>query len=159
MGALATAWQVRVPAKVQLDLTNPDVEQAVSVNATVLAAAETDATNTFLDQTGVAFDSTNTAHITVAVLGVTYFLHSYKGLPRSAPANDAREAWDKACARFARTRGALVWNSPITDSNLQPTRDQSGALPKFDRRVWQDVIPRAPNTGAEDDSTLDFGRP
>lgn len=157
MGALATAWQVRLSTQSQINLTNDDDGTATSVNATRLAAAETDATNAFLFQTGIDFDSTNSEHITLGCLGVTYFLYSYRGLPKSAVAEAARDEFEKACAKFNRTRGGLTWQLPQTNSNLNPTQDQAGALPRFDRRVLDDLVPRAPLTGSGDEA-LDFGR-
>lgn len=158
MGALATAWQVRIPAQVQIDLTNQGVEGATTVNSTVLAAAETDTSNQFFEKTGVAFDDTVSSHITLGCIGITYFLQSYRGMPKSAAAEAARQEWEKACASFARTRGGLTWNSPQTNSNLNPTQDEAGALPRFDRRVLGDLVPRAPLTGSDDTSPMDFGR-
>jgi hypothetical protein len=159
VGALATAWQVRLPITVQVDLTNQGVEGATTVNTTVLGAAEADASSQFFHKTGLAFDSTNAEHIAVACFGVTYFLYVYRGQPKSNVVEAARDDWDKACAAFARTRGALTWNSPQTDSLLNPTRDDPGALPQFDRRVLGDLVPRAPLTGTTGDvDPLDFGR-
>lgn len=159
MGALATAWQARISSQQQIQLTNADTEGGTSVNTTRLAAAETDASNQFFTLTGVEFDSTDTLHITIGVLGVTYFLYSYRGLPKSGPVEAAKQEWEQACSRYAKTGGALVWGTPLTNSNLQPTEDESGELPRFDRRVLSELIPRMPNTGASDDRTpLDFGR-
>lgn len=158
MGALATAWQVRIPAQQQIDLTNQGVEGSTTVNATVLAAAETDTSNTFFHQTGLAFDSTNSEHISIGCLGITYFLLSYQGVPKMTLMEAARDTWEKACARFARTRGALTSQVPQTNSLLNPTQDDPGGLPRFDRRVLSDLVPRAPNTGADDTSPFDFGR-
>lgn len=157
MGALATAWQVRAPASVQLDLTQQGVEGATTVATALLTAAETDASNQFFHKTGLAFDSTNSEHITVGCIGVTYFLHSYKMQPRSSVTEAAREDWTRACTEFAKTRGALMPVTPATNSNLNPSQDESGALPRFDRRVLSDMIPRPPNTGATD-TLLDFDR-
>lgn len=158
MGALATAWQVRIPTQQQIQLTNGDDPTVTSVNATRLAAAETDASNEFFFLTGVTFDSTNTEHLTLGCLGVTHYLYTYRGLPTSTAATGARDAWEKACGRFARTRGALTWLSPTNDSNLAPTQDESGALPRFDRRVLSDLVPRPPHHGAEDSFLEDAGR-
>lgn len=144
MGALATAWQGRVSAQAAIALTNLDVETATTVNTTVLGNAETDASNDFLFRTGLAFDATKTEHLTVGVVGVTYYLHEYRGLPRSAMAQAAFEAWERACGAFARTRGALAWASPRTDSGLDPTGDgDDGATkPYFDRAgTMGDLVP------------------
>lgn len=156
MGALADAWKVRLSTQQQVNLTNPDVESASSVNATVLGAAETDASNAFYHKTGVTFDSTNSEHITVAIPGVTYFLYSYRGMPKSAAAEAARDDWDKATAAFARTRGALAWITPTTDSNLLPSTDDANALPYFDRKVLADIVPNQPMIGNSD--PLDYNR-
>lgn len=160
MGALATAWQARLSTQQQINLTNPDVESATTVNAAVLAAAETDASNTFFFRTGIAFDSTNAEHLTVGVLGVTYFLYSYRGMPKSAAAEAAREEWERITGSFARTRGALTWQSPKTDSLLVPSGDDPGALPYFDRRVIGDMKPLQPLLGADDGqpNQVDFNR-
>jgi hypothetical protein len=151
VGALATAWQARLSLQQQYNLTNPDVESATTVNATVLAAAETDASNRFFHRTGVTFDSTNSEHLTIGVAGVTYYLYTYRGLPKSAAAEAAREDWEKATAEFARTRGSLTWNSPQTDSLLSPSRDDAGALPYFDKNVIGGLRPRSPLVDTSDD--------
>jgi hypothetical protein len=158
VGALATAWQVRTPAQQQIDLTQQGVEGATTVNSTILAAAEADATGVFFNLTGVSLDTTQADHLAVACLGVTYFLLAYQGLPRSGPAESARETWERACNRLARTNGALVWLLPQTNSNMSPTADEPGALPDFDRGRLGDLVPRPPLSGPSDTSPNDFGR-
>lgn len=158
MGALATAWQVRNPAQIQVNLTNQGVEGATTVNTAVLAAAETDASNQFFHLTGIAFDTTNSEHLTLGCLGVTYFLYTYQGNPKSAVADAAKTSWKDACGSFARTRGSIAAQLPLTNSNLLPTADESGQLPYFDRRVMSDLVPRAPGSGLDDASALDFSR-
>lgn len=157
MGALATAWQVRLSSQQQIALTNPDDTTASSVNATRLAAAETDASNAFYALTGVEFDSTNSEHVSIGVLGVTYYLYTYRGLPKSASTEAAKTEWERIIDKWNRTRGNMTWQVPLTNSQLNPTQDEPGALPRFDRRVLSDLVPRAPLTG-DDETPLDFGR-
>lgn len=156
MGALSTAWQARVSTQVQVALTNPDAEGATSVDATRLAAAEADAQADFYMRTGLAFDSTNTAHVSCAVRGITYFLYTYRSTPKSAAAEAAREDWERACFQVARTLGSLKWAEPLTDSTLQPSGDPATpTAPYFDRNNW-DLIPPPPRGG---DETGAFSRP
>lgn len=151
MGALLTAFQARIPAQRRIDLTNVDSESASTENTTVSGAAETDAANEFLFKTGLAFDSTNSEHLTVGVKGLLHFLYDYRGLPKSPAAQAAQKAWEDACDSFARTRGALAWIQPQTDSLLNPTRDVSGGLPYFDRLNMGDLVPPSPSSSDSSD--------
>lgn len=151
MGALLTAFQGRISAERRKNLTNADVTTATSENTTISGYAETDVSSTFLHMTGVAFDATDAEHIAIGVKGMLYFLYTYKGLPLDKAGEAAKRDWESACERFTHTRGALAWQSPITDSTLAPSRDPAGALPYFDRKNISDMIPRPPNRGTADD--------
>jgi hypothetical protein len=145
MGALLTYFQVRIPSQRRIELTNPDNESAVTENTVVSGAAETDVTNTFLHMTGVAFDSTDAEHLTIGVDGIVYFLYKYRGLPLTKAGDAAYQTWKTACDAFARTRGALAWQSPLTNSTLLPSRDPDNSLPYFDRENLTSLIPPAPS--------------
>lgn len=152
MGALATAWQARLSTQQQIALTNADNESATSVNSTILTNAETDASNYFFFKTGLAFDSTNSEHITVAVPSITYFLYSYRGIPNSGPVENAKKAADEALNAFARTRGSLAWANPQTNSTLVPSDENScgtNLRPYFDNENWPLTPP--PSVGGSSD--------
>lgn len=144
MGALLTAFQVRIPLQRRIELTNQGDATATSENTTVSGAAETDVTSTFLHLTGVAFDSTDAEHIAIGVKGMVYFLHEYRGLLATKGGQDASTSWRNACDAFCRTRGALAWQSPQTDSQLTPSRDEPNSLPYFDRKNLSEALPPAP---------------
>lgn len=144
MGALLTYFQARIPLQRRIELTNPDNEAATAENTTVSGAAETDATNVFLHMTGVAFDSTNAEHLTIGVDGLVYFLYKYRGLPLTKAGEAAYTTWKTACDAFARTRGSLAWQSPLTNSTLLPSRDPNNSLPYFDRLNLEEMVPPGP---------------
>lgn len=153
MPALATATQARLSTQRLVELTNPDNSTATTVNVALLETAETDAMNDFVFRTGILFVLTDSEHLTVGVKGVVAFLYSYRGLPRSTPGEAAEKEWEEACSRFARTRGALAWQSPRTNSVLQPSLEPSNNRPYFDRENM-DLIPRPPGFGNVDDSEV-----
>lgn len=159
MGALATAWQARLSLQQQYNLTNPDVEGANTVNAALLANAETDTINWFFNRTGVTFDPTQSSHVTVGISGVTYALYTYRGLPKAAATEAARDEWFRQTDAFARTQGALVWNSPLTDSLITPTRDDPNSLPYMDREIIGDLRPNQfGNTWSDNVEPTDLDR-
>ena len=145
MGVLATAWQARFPAQVQVALTNPEQDGTTTVNTVVLLAAEADAGADFLLRTGIAFDPTVATHLAVGIKGLTFFLHSYRSLPRSPVLTASEEEWKMGCSAVARVLGALTWQIPQTNSNLVPSPEPA-ARPDFDRENW-DLIPPPPRGG------------
>lgn len=152
MGALATAVTARLSNQRLVELTNPDVEGATTVNATLLAAAESDAQSEWPLLTGTdPFDPTNATHLAIGIMGVVSRLYDYKGLPRSPVAQAARDEWEKLCGRFARTKGGLAWQSPLTDSVLLPTTPQGSPAPYFDPSNLRDLVPRSPYGGTLQD--------
>jgi hypothetical protein len=144
MGALLTAWQARISAQRRIELTNQDTESASTENTTVSGAAETDSSNTFIHMTGVAFDSTNTEHLSIGCLGLTYYLFVYRGLGTAKVGQDAFQVWKTACDAFARTRGSMAWQSPLTNATQSPTRDDTRDLPYFDIENFKVNLPPPP---------------
>lgn len=157
MGALLTAFQGRIPSQRRIELTNQGDETASSENTTVSGYAETDASNEFFHRTGVTFDSTNSEHLTIGVKGMVHFLYSYRGLKAGA-AEQAMKDWEDACDRFCRTRGALAWASPQTDSRLNPSYDRQDSLPYFDPDSIGNMVPNEPGPGPYFGETTDDDR-
>lgn len=149
MGALLTAFQGRISAERRKNLTNADVPTATTENTTISGYAETDVSNTFVHLTGVPFDSTDAEHLAIGVKGMVYYLYTYKGLPLDKAGEAAKRDYEQACDRFTHTRGALAWQSPITDSTLAPSRDPDNALPYFDRKNLADMMPRPPGRAGD----------
>lgn len=141
--SLANDWLARVSPLRAADLTNPDPPTAstasslapTAVNMAQLGQAVADATANFTDRTGQAYNGLLNNHVAAGVLGVTFYLQSYRELPGTKSLDAAEKAWTRACARLA----LLL---PTGSSQLQPSIDCG--VPDFDRSRFGDITPQAP---------------
>lgn len=154
MGILASYVQARFPLNAAgqpqalVDLTNPGVETATTVNTVQLGYAETDVIAEFTLLTGSTFDTTGTLpespqQLVVCYAGMISRLMDLKGLPRSTAAKAQRDEWEKLCVRYDKMFGSHAVQSPRTNATATPSVDCPG-LPYFDRRVLENFVPRSP---------------
>lgn len=151
MGAsLATDWLARVSPLRAADLTNPDPPTSSTAGSlaptgvnqsqlalAVLAVTDANGLGDFQSRTGYAYDGTQSAHVNAGVLGVTFFLTSYRELPGSKNLEAAEKLYAGACARVAQLL-------PAGSSQLTPTPDRG--TPDFDRSRFGDITLQAPGS-------------
>ena len=132
-------------------LTNPDQPgSTTTVDSARLAAAAADAEAEFRAVCGVAYDDTDARHVAVAVLAVEWKLLAYTGL-HSEVSKTVEAAFLAAAERYALTGGGRHRVGPATSSPLQPSVQESGTRPDFDREHFQAIQLRPPRGRSTDD--------
>ena len=127
MATLETDTTNRISTKRLVQLTNPEVGTATTVNTTLLALAVTDVQADFQLLGGAAYDAANPIHVSVGITGVIAKLHEWTG-NGGEWAMAHRELWYKNIA-LLRMREALI--PPTTSGdNLTITRETSGSTPR-----------------------------
>lgn len=132
VAALSAAVQERMETQWLIQATNGN-SSATSINTTKLEAACQDAIGVFERVAGITADTANTAHIPILVEGVLYFLEKYKSRD-GAMINAHQKSFFAGCKDLK----SLGWISPVSTSNLTPTREQVGSRPDMDRakKMW-----------------------
>lgn len=151
----ATEVTTRISNQILVELTNQgDDNSSTTVDATLLAAAVSDAEAVFLDEVGVVADDTDARHIQAMVSGVVSQLHEYafKKTPRG---DKIRQQWERSLVRLARTIGNDRKVLPQTSSPLTPSVESSTAQPDQDRSRWDGVVIRMPGGSTEDNLARD----
>lgn len=152
--SLLTQVTTRFSNQRLVELTNQDARTATSYNATVLAAACTDAEAEFETLAGVVYDDNEPKHVVAAIRGVLYHLHNYRGIAFEE-LQRFQERFEKACEDVAlvTSRNRIL---PRTNSQLTvPSESANGETiyPDFDREAFDGLVPRAPT------NNFDVGRP
>lgn len=127
-----------------IQLTRPDDTGSTTINDPVLSEAADDATAEFEQHAQAAFDIDNTAHVALAVRGTVLKLKEYRG-GASRELNEERTQWVRELQQVAKSQGR-AWSTPISTSNLQPTRETTTRVvrPDFDQRHFAHLVPNPP---------------
>lgn len=160
MGILANYVLARTPLnaagqpQLLVDLTNPGVSTATTVNMPQLLFAELDCESEFQLLTSVTFDTLGTTaqspvQLAIGFYGVLSKLLDLKGFPRSKQAQACRDEWLASCVRYDKMFGSHAVQSPLTNAATIPSPEPAGSLPYFDRRILENVLPRAPYLGGD----------
>lgn len=144
--ALADEFQARYSSSYVINLTNPDLPSASSVDSTRLAGAAADAIGMFNTYVGVTYDNDDAQHLDVALELVDYKLRVYVRGPSEATRTEERNLIGKLRALGKQKARHQV--QPQTSSNLDPVEEQAGARPVFDRANLGGLLIRPPSTGS-----------
>jgi len=144
--ALVDQVTSRYPASRLKQLTNPNDQDATTVNATILALAAADVEADFKIYCATTYDNTDARHVAVAVDGVVAKL---MGWTEAAGEGSIRrhDAYLDKLRALARVTGRDRI-SPKTLSPLTPTAEQEDTetvRPDTDRPNFEDLIPEAPD--------------
>lgn len=145
---LLADYQNRYSLQIRINLSNPQLTTATTVDSARETNAAADAQADFEAVCGVTYSSSNTAHVTAAVPLVAAKLMVYTG-----QADD--ESYDKALRRCERIYRLVLGRNritPTTDSLLNPTKDTPNTLPWSDRTQFQNYIPNAPGNQTTTDN-------
>lgn len=140
--ALTDEVTARYPASRIIQLTNPGVQSADTVNATVYAAAATDTEADFPIYAGVAYDGTVARHVSVAVEGVIAYLY----MRGESPGSDANARFDRYMERLrdlAKVEGRDRLK-PKTKEMAKVTRPTERTTASFDEDTFDDIVPNSP---------------
>ena len=110
-----------------VELTNPDNSSATTINQTMLDAAIDDAQGLFEQESGIALDENNKAHVKCIITGVLYFLELYKG--RDA---GIMKQYQRTFLGDLQALRKKVYIAPQTNSQLKPSRERANQLPDMD---------------------------
>jgi hypothetical protein len=125
---LNAAVHERLPNAVLVQLTRYNQTDSATVNEAVLNVACADAIGQFRVETGADADLTNYSHVAVLVIGVKYYLETYKGRESNIEEKH-RKAFLSGCKAINERRYVL----PETNSTLEPSKERAGNRPDMDR--------------------------
>lgn len=116
----------RISSARLIQLTNPDVVTATTVNTTLLALAVTDVQADFELLGGATYLATNPVHVSLGITGVVAKLHEWTGNGGEWAAAH-RDLWYENI-KLLRTRSAVVSKSssqltPSTEAAQRPALD------------------------------------
>jgi len=147
---ISSRAQERISAQLLLEWTNQGVPAATTINTTVLGYVADDVEGVFVAETGLAYDDADKIHVKVAVDGVMSRFQELSGITgRNSDAITAR--FQKGLIRIAQTLGSERRLLPTSNSVLEPSTEQSGRRPDYDRDRWSGFVPHAPGDVDEDD--------
>jgi hypothetical protein len=152
--ALTDEVTARLSAKYLEQITNPDLPGAGSADSTRLSKAATDVEADFKVLAGVAYDNTDTRHVTVAVKGV-----EAKLLMRGSSPGEYAKNLDRQYREDLKALAAVTGRdrqAPTSDSNYSvenPGSDGRTVYPDFSDRTFLNTTPRRPRGGSESDDT------
>lgn len=137
--ALIDEVQVRYSSARLIQLSNPDVTTATTINTTRLQAACDDSEGWFAAASGKSYTAAVASTIVgepasakaTASAAVIAFLYKYRGLPGDKQTEAAFEEAKGLLKNYARQFGGLQWIAPVTDSVVQPS-PQNPTIPDFD---------------------------
>ena len=148
MGAtLWTAVQARYSAQILILYTNADLPANTTLNSTKGTTVSDDAEQWFEREIGVAFDSTDDAHIPIGVLATYVLLREYAGKTDESVKADRERCL--ADMKMLKSRTSAKRVTPATSLVPTPTSEDvsnTTERPDFDRRRWDGVLPSAPPT-------------
>ena len=127
-------------------LTNPGVQAAAAINAAVLGYACDDVEADFETYCGVEYDNTVPRHVSVGVEGVIAKL-AMRSEAAGATAIALHDRYIERLEALAKVTGRdrIL---PKSATQLTPTAEKVGTeivTPDFDRPVFDDIIPAAPD--------------
>jgi hypothetical protein len=134
----------RIGAQRLVELTNPQLPSATTIDTTRLARAVTDTVGEFQRQTGETYDANDAFHVSICVDGVICLLQRRMGVPiaDTGPCDRFKEA----LSQFTNVRVA-----PVTTATQTPTADDSDGLPFSDDRNTAQFIPGIQGSVSEED--------
>lgn len=141
--ALIDEVKARYSSAFLINLTNPNDETASAIDDTVLAAVCTDVAADFEIFAGVAFDSSDSRHVTTAVDGVIHKL-----VVRTGHSDESAEVdrWERRLLALAKVTGRDRI-APATNSKLEPSQERrtgETVRPIFDDDRFDDLLLGAP---------------
>lgn len=144
--ALTDEVQGRYSSQLLINVTNPQLASATTIDTTRLNYAITDVQAAFTKR-GITYDNTVATHVVTAVPGV------FARLVLMAGQDGGFELWksfleDLKLLAEVTSRDRIL---PSTDSLLTKSTDDSGALPAFDKDQYQGYLldPPQPTTGQD----------
>lgn len=153
MADLATEVQARYSAEKMIQLTNPDLPNASSVDTTRLANAVADVIADFDIIANTTFSATDTRHIAVGCEGVILKLQMRQ---LNVDPSDLRKQWNDMLEGLGQSVGGRDKTQPVSDAVAVPSSEQSDTgqtvRPLFDRTRFDRSYPKPP--GASDFSGL-----
>lgn len=154
--ALSTKWQARVSAQTAVNLTNPDVSGATTVDTDRLDAAVEDVSGAFRVLAEWEYDDTDNRHVGIACIGVTAFLQMQGSSSMAAGEKNMKRfeaKLDELRMVGPRARGVPTTNAPFTRTDEGANR--TTVRPSFDTENFDGLIPDAPRRDSDgDDSRL-----
>lgn len=145
--ALVDEVTSRIANERLVQLTNPGLPSATSVDLVRLGLAATDAQAEFRRRTGITFDVTDDAHVDLGVGGVVCKLQERSGVVMSGD-ESVCAIWRKGLADIRSGRRV----SPQTNATQIPTRDNPDETPRFDQTRFDDVTPDQNRTNVPEES-------
>ena len=147
--ALSDVIQLRYAA-VLPQLTNGGTLSAggtVAVNTTQLAEAIKSAKAQFFDQVGLDLDDTtpDESHLLYGCKLTIYYLKEFRGQLTAEDKIDWEKLQKELYGKSKKRGGGSAYVSPVTNSNLVPSRERTGERPFSDPENFVDVTPRAPS--------------
>lgn len=146
----ATLWaavQTRYSAETLILYTNADLPANTTLNSTKGTTVSDDAEEWFEREVGVAFDSTNNAHLAVGVVATYVLLREYAGKTDESVKADRERCLGDMKALKSRTSAKRI--TPASSVVPVPTSEDVNTTterPDFDRRRWDGILPSAPPT-------------
>lgn len=157
MADLATEVQARYSAEKMIQLTNPDVPAATTVDTTRLANAVIDVISDFDMIANTTFDQSDARHIAVGCEGVILKLQMRQ---LNVDPSDLRKQWNEMLETLGQSIGGRTKTPPTSDAVAQPSSEQAETgqtvRPLFDRSRFDRAYPNPP--GASDFSGLPSDR-
>lgn len=148
MADLATEVQNRYSAEKLIQLTNPDLPNASSVDSTRLANAVLDVIADFDIIANTTFDQTDTRHIAVGCEGVILKLQMRQ---LNVDPSDLRKQWNEMLEALGQSVGGRDKTQPVTDAVATPSSEQAETgqvvRPLFDRSRFDRALPQPPGAG------------
>ena len=145
--SLLSEYQSRYSTQRRVEISNPQLSSATTVDSARETLASTDVQAAF-KMRGITFDTTIDTHVSVGVAGMEARLLKITGQPGGS---DAWSDWMTDELKLLAETTSRDRISPTTDSLLSPTQDTLGDLPVSDRKNFKDYVTDAPTGG----TTLD----
>lgn len=147
MSVLSDAVQARYSVEKMVQLTNPDVPNATTVDTTRLLAACDDVIADFDLVANTTFDDTDSRHVKVAIEGVILTLQMRQ---LNVDPSELREQWDNMLERLGQSIGGRTKTEPTTDAVAVPSDESSESgetvRPLFDRTRFDKLVPNSPGS-------------
>lgn len=143
--ALVDEVQNRYGTQYLVNLTNPQLPSATSIDSTRLSNASTDVQADFKIIAGVTYDNSVDTHVSVAVDGVIAKLRMRNGQGGSESV-EAHNQYIERLRQLAKITGRNRVEPKSSSSMTETTETQQGETtrPKFDRRRFDDITLNKP---------------
>lgn len=137
---LLADYQNRHSTQLRTNWSNPQTSGATTPNTGQETYAAADAQADFEAICGVTYDSANATHVSAGVPLVVAKLQVYTG-------QASEEYYDNALKRCREIYRLVLGRNritPTTNSTLNPTAEDAGSKPAFDRSIFQRYVGNAP---------------